>query len=342
MSTNTLGLFLRHLALSGEVSRLGTASDRVLLAAYESEWGEAAFTELMRRHGPMVLRTCRRVLGRGADAEDAFQATFVLLARKAGQLRREAAGPLSLGGWLHRVAYQTAVNVLSQLTRRKLYERQSGAMMHADPDPVAEATWNEVRPILDAELNALPDESRRLLIACYLQEKTHAEAAEELGLPLGSVARRLEKGRTLLAMRLARRGITVSMPLLAVLLEESAKGAGVSAVLLVHTVQAARTFTEQASGMVSENVVRLVKGGLGQMAKTSTRLSMALAGWVGLLGAGLIACQTLKAWPEQPPSTGETPVPPAAERSAREKENQARTDLFRRTARRSPWEISWD
>jgi len=79
MSTSTLGLFLRHLALSEEVSRLGTTSDRKLLAAYESGHSQAAFTELMRRHGPMVLRTCRRVLGHGADAEDAFQATFVML-----------------------------------------------------------------------------------------------------------------------------------------------------------------------------------------------------------------------------------------------------------------------
>src|SRR5262249_13145019 len=160
-NTNTIGLFLRHLALSGEVSRLGTVSDRDLLAAYESERGEAAFTELMRRHGPMVLRTCRRVLGRGPDAEDAFQATFVLLACKAGPLRREAARPLSLGGWLHRVAYQTAVNVLSQLTRRRGLERHAEPMSHPDPNPVAEATWNELRPILDAELDALPDEARR-------------------------------------------------------------------------------------------------------------------------------------------------------------------------------------
>src|SRR6478609_634006 len=102
MSTSTLGLFLRHLALSKEVVRLGAASDHDLLAAYEMERGQAAFTELMRRHGPMVLRTCRRVLGHGPDAEDAFQATFVILARRAGQLRREAAGRQSLSGWLHR------------------------------------------------------------------------------------------------------------------------------------------------------------------------------------------------------------------------------------------------
>src|SRR6478609_6273921 len=102
MSTSTLGLFLRHMALTEEVSRLGTTNDHNLLAAYELERSQAAFTELMRRHGPMVLRTCRRVLGHGPDAEDAFQATFVILARRAGQLRREAAGRQSLSGWLHR------------------------------------------------------------------------------------------------------------------------------------------------------------------------------------------------------------------------------------------------
>src|SRR5262252_8499881 len=130
MSTSTVGLYLRHLALSEEVSRLGSASDHDLLAVYESERGQAAFTELMRRHGPMVLRTCRRLLGRGPDAEDAFQATFVLLARQAGQLRREAAGRRSLGGWLHRVAYRTAANVLRTATRRRVHERQVGAMSH--------------------------------------------------------------------------------------------------------------------------------------------------------------------------------------------------------------------
>src|ERR1700746_854170 len=112
MSTSTLGLFLRHMALTEEVSRLRSVGDHHLLAVYESEHGQAAFAELMRRHGPMVLRTCRRVLGHGPDAEDAFQATFVLLARRASQLRREVRGALSLGGWLHRVACRTAHKVL--------------------------------------------------------------------------------------------------------------------------------------------------------------------------------------------------------------------------------------
>src|SRR5215472_10703531 len=140
MSTSTLGLFLRQLALSAEVRRLSTASDHDLLSVYEVERGQAAFTELIRRHGPMVLRTCRRVLGHGPDAEDAFQATFLLLACKAGQLSSEAAGPLSLGGWLHHVAYQTSLKVLRGAVRRGVHERQASVMTPPHRDPSAEAT----------------------------------------------------------------------------------------------------------------------------------------------------------------------------------------------------------
>src|SRR5262249_44367799 len=121
---------------------------------------------------------------------------------------------------------------------------------------------------------------------------------------------------------LARRGITVSAALLAILLEESAKGGGVPATLLVHTLEAARTFTEQSCSMASAKVARLVKGGLAQMTEGSTHLSMTLAGWMGLLGAGLIACQTLKAWPDQSP---ESEPSTAAERLVR-KEMRTRTD----------------
>src|SRR5215469_16502420 len=182
MSTSTLGLFLRHLALNEEVNRLGTTSEHTLLAAYELGRGQdassqAAFTELMRRHGPMVLRTCRRVLKREADAEDAFQATFILLARKAGAISKRE----TLGGWLHRVAYNAALKVLRGAVRRKSHERQTSAMPHAESDPVTRAAWNEIWPILDAELDALPDEPRRLLIAFYLEEKTYTEVTAELG-----------------------------------------------------------------------------------------------------------------------------------------------------------------
>src|SRR5262245_50659056 len=140
MSTSTLGLFLRHLALSEEVERLSTVSDHTLLDAFESRsdqaaFSQASFTELMRRYGPMVLRTCCRVLGQSPDAEDAFRTTFVLLSCKAGSISKREA----LGSWLHRVAYRNALNVLTGETRRKAHERQASAMPHAEPDPVTKA-----------------------------------------------------------------------------------------------------------------------------------------------------------------------------------------------------------
>src|SRR6476659_6293293 len=136
MSTSTLGLFFRHMALTEEVNRLGTAGDHNLLATYEVERSQAAFTELVRRHGPMVLRTCRRILGHGPDAEDAFQATFLLLARGVRQLQRDER---SLGGWLHHVACRTAQIVLRGAVRRRDHERQTRVMTHPYRDPSAEA-----------------------------------------------------------------------------------------------------------------------------------------------------------------------------------------------------------
>jgi len=342
MRTHTLGLFLHHLALSNEVSRLSHSSDRALLALYEAELShssdrallalyeaercEPAFTELMRRHGPMVLRVCRRVLGHGQDAEDAFQATFLLLARRTGQLLCEAAGALSLGGWLHRVAYRTALNATAQLTRRKNRERQAANMPPQHAGPEAEADWNEVRPILDAELDALPEEPRRLLIACYLQSKTHAEAATELGVPLGSMAGRLEKAKVLLATRLARRGIIVSAPFLAACLGAEANGAIVPARLLVHSVEAAVTFAEQVNGAVSGAVARLVKLGLANGTKTSTGMGLVFVGSLAVLAAGLIACQTLMAEPHKRPPSDQPPehtVEPAVKGDAPETVDRA-------------------
>ncbi|OWK35659.1 sigma-70 family RNA polymerase sigma factor [Fimbriiglobus ruber] len=309
MSTHTLGLYLHHLALSDEVGCLGDASDKDLLSLYEAGQSEPAFTELMRRHGPMVLRICRRVLGRGQDAEDAFQATFLLLARKAAQLRGEAGGPLSLGGWLHRVAYRTALNAMAQSVRRKNHERHAANMNPLHVDPEMEASWNEVRPIIDAELDALPDEPRRLLIACYLQSKTHAETAAALGVPLGSVAGRLEKAKALLADRLARRGVVLSVPLLAAHLGAAANGAVVPAKLFVHSIEAVMIFAEQTSGTVSGTVAQLVKIGLTNMPKNSTGMGFIFAGTAALLAAGVIACQTLLAVPDK---KADGDQPPAA------------------------------
>jgi hypothetical protein len=135
--------------------------------------------------------------------------------------------------------------------------------------PSAAVTWNDVCPLFDEGLDSLPDEARHLLIACYLQEKTHAQAAEELDLPHSSVGRHIGKARALLAERLACHGITVSVSQLTSMLREEVRGPSIPAGLLVRTIESARTFKGRASKLVSQNVVRLVKDGLAQLAKVS-------------------------------------------------------------------------
>src|SRR6516164_4873730 len=181
MAGDTLTLLLHHLRLSADMLRWEAVSDGELLDAYGLRREEAAFAELMRRHGPMVLGVCRRVLGNETDAEDAFQATFAALAHKAATLRREP-----VGGWLHRVAARTAGKAKAGAARRQDLLRRVHAMPRPEPEP--EATWEDIKPILDEELSRLPDRPRRLLVACHLQDKTHVQAAAEVGLPPGSVA----------------------------------------------------------------------------------------------------------------------------------------------------------
>jgi RNA polymerase sigma-70 factor (ECF subfamily) len=153
--------------LGGQAEDLGDAQ---LLAAFHADRDEDAFAELVRRHGPMVLGVCRRVLRDAHAADDVFQATFLVLARKAGSfaVRR------SLGNWLYTVAHNLAVNALTCAARRRAHERQVRPVESAKPG----SDW---RDILDAELSQLPATYRAPLVLCYLQGKTNAQAAQELG-----------------------------------------------------------------------------------------------------------------------------------------------------------------
>jgi RNA polymerase sigma factor (sigma-70 family) len=159
-----------------------------------------AFAALVRRHGPLVYGVCRRVLGRAADADDAFQATFLALARRPNAMRHPAALP----AWLHRVALRISAKALS---RRKPVHPVNDATASGDPGPEDRAAWAEVRRALDEELNRLPDHLRSPLVLCYLDGATRDEAAARLQLSLGTLDRRLAAGRALLRDRLARRGL---------------------------------------------------------------------------------------------------------------------------------------
>jgi RNA polymerase sigma factor (sigma-70 family) len=197
----------------------GTVSDGELLRRFAEAHDEAAFELLVRRYGPLVWGACRRLLGNDADAEDAFQATFLVLVRRAASLDRLG----SLAGWLHGVAYRVSIRARANAARRHAVERKAGESLapHAAPKPEE----SDLRAILDEELGRLPEKYRVPLLLCYFQGHTHEQAARQLAWPLGTVKCRLQRGRERLRQRLTRRGLAVPAVLLGAALAESAASA---------------------------------------------------------------------------------------------------------------------
>jgi RNA polymerase sigma factor (sigma-70 family) len=180
-----------------------------------------AFRIIVERHGPMVLGICRLVLDQEVDAEDAFQTTFLILARKVASIRNRAI----LATWLHEVAYRTAVKVRLSLVRRRFLERQSVSMMPSRIEPdrqQQDAAWNELRPVLHDEVRRLPEKYRIPVILSYLEGKTNDEVAELLHWPVGTVKGRLSRARALLRSRLTRRGMGLSAAFLITALTDGA------------------------------------------------------------------------------------------------------------------------
>jgi RNA polymerase sigma factor (sigma-70 family) len=170
--------------------------DGALVERFATSRDEAAFAALVRRHGPAVLRVCLRVLRHHHDAEDACQATFLVLARQARSLRQHD----SLAGWLYKVAYHLSVRLRASAERRRRSERN--VLPRTDDDPHA---WDDLRPVLDEELARLPDKYRVPVLLCCLVGRTRDEAAGQLGWTLATLKMQLERGRQMLRTRLARR-----------------------------------------------------------------------------------------------------------------------------------------
>jgi RNA polymerase sigma factor (sigma-70 family) len=166
----------------------------------------AAFRELLARHGPMVLGVCRHVLDGRHDAEDAFQATFLVLARSAGAIRDRKA----LARWLYEVAYRTSVRAGARAARRPTREKEAAEMSASTHRHENDPAWNELRPVLHEEVNRLPEKYRSPVVLCYLEGRTNEEAAALLQWPVGTVKGRLARARELLHARLSRRGLTLS------------------------------------------------------------------------------------------------------------------------------------
>jgi RNA polymerase sigma factor (sigma-70 family) len=219
-------------------------TDEQLLASFINQRDQAAFAAVVRRHGGMVWGVCRRLLRSCHDAEDAFQATFLVLARRAAAITPRAL----LANWLYGVAYQTALKARATAARRKLHERQVVEM----PDPAApeQDSWREIRPLLDRELSRLPSKYRAAIVLCDLEGKTRKETARQLGIPEGTLSGRLTRGRTMLAKRLARHGSLISGGALAALLAQDA-AAGAPTAVLFSTIEAVSYFaTGQAAGVI--------------------------------------------------------------------------------------------
>jgi RNA polymerase sigma factor (sigma-70 family) len=237
------------------------------LQRFAGQRDEAAFATLVRRHGPMVLRLGRRLLRHEHDAEDVLQATFLVLARKAGSVRRRA----SLASWLYGVASRIAMNAKRKAVRRHAHE--SRPPRQAVADPLAHMTVREAQDIFDQELARLPEKYRAPLVLCCLEGLARDEAARQVGLPQQTLKSRLEQGRALLRKRLAARGLTISAALLSAWLGEGAAAAAVPAVLVNATVHAAARFAggSAAAAVASAKVATLTQGAIRNMLLTKLK-----------------------------------------------------------------------
>ncbi|HKB42720.1 MAG TPA: sigma-70 family RNA polymerase sigma factor [Gemmataceae bacterium] len=214
---------------------LGALTDRQLLARFATQRDEAAFALLVARHGAMVLGVCRRLLRHEQDTEDAFQAVFLVLARRAGSVGWQE----SVGGWLYEVAHRVAAKALSGAAQRRTREREAAAMRTEWTD--AEDVSEDATGPAHEELRRLPEKYRLPVVLCYLEGKSHTEAAVQLGWPLGTVKGRLARARVLLRRRLARRGVVLSVAGLVTLLSQTA-GAALPPVLAHTATRAALAF----------------------------------------------------------------------------------------------------
>jgi RNA polymerase sigma factor (sigma-70 family) len=283
------------------------APDAVLLDLFRRGQDEAAFAALVARHGPMVFRLCRRMLGDAQAAEDAFQATFLVLARRAAAVRP----PEVLAAWLHQVAYRVALKMRGAGVRRRARETSAPDLAPADPhpDPLAELSARELLTILDEEMQRLPDVYRLPLIHCCLEGRTQEETASLLGWTPGSVKGRLERGRARLHARLARRGLALTAALAAAEVARCAARAAVSPALAASIAQAGLWFAA-GRGAAFSRAATFAEATLQTMAwRKATALAGFLAAVIGVAGAGTLAHQVLA---DRPSGAQDQAVPPQA------------------------------
>src|SRR6266404_586634 len=257
---NRITRHLRHAARPPVAERL---SDGALLERYIAHRDDRAFSELVERHGPMVLGVCRRVTGNAHDADDAYQATFLVLVRRAAAIRPRD----RVGNWLYGVACRTARHAHARALRQRERE-QATAVPHPVAEPVLPQDW---RPILDQELQQLPEKYRAAVVLCELEGRPRHDAAQHLGVPEGTLSSRLAAARRLLADRLTRRGVAPAIAGLAAVLAREADAAGPIVGL---------------SEGITQNVIELTEGVVKAMALNKLKMWAAVAALVVVVGGG--------------------------------------------------------
>jgi RNA polymerase sigma factor (sigma-70 family) len=300
MATGQMSEVIQHLRRAVLLHDGAGLTDGQLLDDYLRRRDEAALAALVRRHGPMVWGVCRRLLRNQHDAEDAFQATFLVLVRKAaGVLPREM-----VANWLYGVAHQTALKARATTAKRRTRERQVADM--PEPAMSEQNLWHDLQPLLDQELSRLPDNYRVAIVLCDLEGKTRKEAARQLGVPEGTLAARVARGRVILAKRLARYGLTVSGGALGTMLAQEVASAGVPTSVVSSTVKAASLFAAgqtAAAGLISAKAAALTEGVLKSMLLSKLKVAVVVMLAIGALAivASALPDRTVAA---EPPSRG--------------------------------------
>ena len=271
MATSQMSEFIQRLR---GILLLRDGSDAQLLDAFIHDGDSASLATLVRRHGPMVWGVCRRLIHNQQDAEDCFQATFLVLVRRADSIApREM-----VGNWLYGVAHRTALKARATLGKRAARERQVAAMPESATTQPSD--WNDLQPLLDEELSRLSDKYRAVVVLCDLEGKSRREAAQQLGVPEGTVAGRLARARSLLADRLRKRGVSLSGGALGSLLAQNAASARVPIAIVSSTIEAATT------GVLAPKVAALAAGVIQAMFVSKAKLVVGLLLMFAMFGSG--------------------------------------------------------
>ena len=298
MSSSALAAGVRRLRVLAAPPRPADESDALLLDAFAARRDEAAFAALVRRHGPMVAGVCRRVLHHEQDAEDAFQATFLVLARGAAALRKKTA----LASFLHGTAYRMALSAKRAAARRRKHEGRAPA--RDVNDPAGELLWREVQTLLDEEIARLPDAYRTTFILCCLEGLSRAEAGQRLGLKEGTVSSRLAEARKRLSQRLARRGMELTAVLAAIALATQSASALSPTLIATTTLAATGSASAPVAYAAGSDGIGPFLLGKGKMAALLLIVSL-------LVGAGAWICGST-ATPQ-----AEGPTPPSGVKHAK-------------------------